>query len=135
MNEQKEMELPAEPEWMGMGSREGTCQASVCSLVFVWSQPRFGVKVKVKSLTCVRLFATSWTVAYQAAPSMGFSRRLHFHFSLSCIGEGKGNPLQCSCLENPRDGGAWWAAVYGVAQSGTRLKRLSTAQRGTASGF
>ena len=51
---------------------------------------------------------------------------LHFHFSLSCIGEGNGNPLQCSCLENPRDGGAWWAAVYGVAQSRTRLKRLSS---------
>ena len=47
--------------------------------------------------------------------------QLHFHFSLSCIGEGNGNPLQCSCLENPRDGGAWWAAVYGVAQSRTRL--------------
>ena len=52
--------------------------------------------------------------------------RLHFHFSLSCIGEGNGNPLQCSCLENPRDGEAWWAAVYGVAQSRTRLKRLSS---------
>ena len=51
---------------------------------------------------------------------------LHFHFSLSCVGEGNGNPLQCSCLENPRDGGAWWAAVYGVAQSRTRLKRLSS---------
>ena len=51
---------------------------------------------------------------------------LHFPFSLSCIGEGNGNPLQCSCLENPRDGGAWWAAVYGVAQSWTRLKRLSS---------
>ena len=50
------------------------------------------------------------------------TERLHFHFSLSCIGEGNGNPLQCSCLENPRDGGAWWAAVYGVAQSRTRLK-------------
>ena len=47
------------------------------------------------------------------------TERLHFHFSLSCIGEGKGNPLQCSCLENPRDGGAWWAGVYGVAQSRT----------------
>ena len=46
--------------------------------------------------------------------------------SPSCIGEGNGNPLQCSCLENPRDGGAWWAAVYGVAQSRTRLKRLSS---------
>ena len=54
------------------------------------------------------------------------TERLPFHFSLSCIGEGNGNPLQCSCLENPRDGGAWWAAVYGVAQSQTRLKRLSS---------
>ena len=50
---------------------------------------------------------------------------LHFHFLLSCMGEGNGNPLQCSCLENPRDGGAWWAAIYGVAQSCTRLKWLS----------
>ena len=56
------------------------------------------------------------------------TERLHFHFSLSCIGEGHGNPLQCSCLENPRDGGAWWAAVYGVAQSRMRLKRLSSSK-------
>ena len=54
------------------------------------------------------------------------TERLHFHFSLSCSGEGNGNPLQCSCLENPSNGGAWWAAVYGVAQSRTRLKRLSS---------
>ena len=54
------------------------------------------------------------------------TERLHFHFSLSCIGEGNGNPLQCSCLENPRDRGAWWAAIYGVTQSWTRLKRLSS---------
>ena len=54
------------------------------------------------------------------------TERLHFHFSLSCTGEGNGNPLQCSCLENLRDGGAWWAAVYGVAQSRTQLKRLSS---------
>ena len=54
------------------------------------------------------------------------TERLHFHVSLSCIGEGNGNPLQCSCLENPRDGGAWWVAVYGVAQGWTRLKRLSS---------
>ena len=47
------------------------------------------------------------------------TERLHFHFSLSCIAEGNGNPLQCSCLENPRDWGAWWAAVYAVAQSRT----------------
>ena len=53
---------------------------------------------------------------------LDMTERLHFHFSLSCIGEGNGNPLQCSCLENPMDGGAWWAAIYGVAQSRTRLK-------------
>ena len=54
------------------------------------------------------------------------TEQLHFHFSLSCIGEGNGNPLQCSCLENPRDRGAWWAALCGFAQSRTRLKRLSS---------
>ena len=54
------------------------------------------------------------------------TERLHFHFSLSCIGEGNGNPLQCSCLETPRDGGAWWAAIYGVAQNRTWLKWLSS---------
>ena len=57
------------------------------------------------------------------------TERLHFHFLLSCIGGGNGNPLQCSCLENPRDGGAWWAAIYGVAQGRTRLKRLSSSSR------
>ena len=64
-----------------------------------------------------------WAAVHGVAKSQ---TRLHFHFSLSCIGEGNGNPLQCSCLENPRDRGAWWAAVYGVAQSQTRLKRLSS---------
>ena len=56
----------------------------------------------------------------------GTTERLPFHFSLSCIGEGNGNPFQCSCLENPRDGEAWWSVVSGVAQSQTRLKRLSS---------
>ena len=56
------------------------------------------------------------------------TKRLHFHFSLSRIGEGNGNPLQCSCLENPRDGGAWWAAVYEFAQSRTQLRQLSSSQ-------
>src|SRR5574342_244986 len=59
------------------------------------------------------------------------TERLHFHFSLSCIGEGNVNPLQWSCLENPRDGGAWWAAVSGVTQSRTRLKRLSSSSSNT----
>ena len=58
---------------------------------------------------------------------------LHFHFSLSCIGGGNGNPFQYSCLENPRDGGAWWAAVYGVAQSRTRQKRLSSSSSSSSS--
>ena len=57
---------------------------------------------------------------------LDMTKWLHFHFSLSCIGEGNGNPLQCSCLENLRDGGAWWAAIYGVAQSQTQLKRLTS---------
>ena len=57
------------------------------------------------------------------------TERLPFHFSLSCIGEGHGNPLQCSRLENPRDGGAWRAALCGVAQTRTRLKRLSSSSR------
>ena len=72
-----------------------------------------------------------WTEEPGRLPSKGSlggdtTERLHFHFSLSCIGEGNGNPLQCSCLENPRDGGAWWAAIHGAAQSRTRLKRLSS---------
>ena len=77
-----------------------------------------------------------WTEEPGGLQSMGSRRldtieRLHFHFSLSCIGEGNGNPLQCSCLENPKDGGDWWAAVYGVAQSRTRLKQLSSSRGGS----
>ena len=68
----------------------------------------------------------AWKASVHGATKSDMTERLHFHFSLSCIGEGNGNPLQCSCLENPRDGGAWWAAVYGVAQSWRRLKRLSS---------
>ena len=72
-----------------------------------------------------------WTQELGGLESMGSlesdtTERLHFYFSLVCIGERNGNPLQYSCLENPRDRGAWWAAVYGVAQSWTRLKRLSS---------
>ena len=71
-----------------------------------------------------------WTEGPDGIQSMGLqeldtTERLHFHFSFSCTGEGNGNPLQCSCLENPRDEGACWAAVYEVAQSWTRLKRDS----------
>ena len=74
----------------------------------------------------------AWKIPWVEEPgrlqSLGSWRVRHnwmTSLSLSCIGEGNGNPLQCSCLENPSDGGAWWAAIYGVTQSGTRLKRLS----------
>ena len=68
----------------------------------------------------------AWRAVVHGVTESDMTERLHFYFSLSCIGEGSGNPLQCSCLENPMDGGAWWAAIYGVAQSRTRLKRLSS---------
>ena len=94
----------------------------------------FLVEVSEKALaTHSRTLA--WKIPWTEEPgrlqSMGSlesdtTERLHFHFSLSCMGEGNDNPLQCSCLENPRDGGAWWASVYGVAQSRTRLKQLSS---------
>ena len=70
----------------------------------------------------------AWKIPWTEEPGRlqsDTTEQLHFHFSLSCIGEGNGNPLQCPCLENPRNGGAWWAAIYGVVQSRTRLKRLS----------
>ena len=62
----------------------------------------------------------AWKIPWDRG-ELDMTERLHFHFSLSCIGEGNGNPLQCSCLENPRNRGSWWAAVYGVTQSRTRL--------------
>ena len=84
------------------------------SSTFAWKIPLTEEPGRLQSMGSLESDTTEW---------------LHFHFSLSCIGEGNGNPLQCSCLENPRDGGAWLAAVYGVAQSQTRLKRLSSSSR------
>ena len=79
-------------------------------------------KINSRSLSLWRVCALDkWWWWHLGAAAQCYERR-HFHFSLSCIGEGNGSPLQCSCLENPRDGGAWCAAVYGVAQSWTRLK-------------
>ena len=78
------------------------------SSTFAWKNPRTEEPGRLQSMGSLESDMTE---------------RLHFHFSLSCIGEGNGNPLQCSCLENPRDRGSWWAAVYGVTQSQTRLKR------------
>ena len=72
-------------------------------------------------------------LGHSSAPASPVS--MHFYFSLKCTGEGNGNPLHCFCLENPRDKGAWWAAVYGVAQSRTRLKRLSSSSSSSSSSF
>ena len=68
----------------------------------------------------------AWWAAVHGVPESGTTEQLHFHFSISWIGEGNGNLLQYSCLENPRDGGAWWAAICGVAQGWTRLTRFSS---------
>ena len=105
-------------------------------------EEKFGIRqklgVSVEKAMAPHSSTLAWKIPWTEEPgrlkSMGSRRVRHdwptsFHFSLSCIGEGNSNPLQCSCLENPRDGGAWWAAIYGVAQSWTRLKRLSCSSR------
>ena len=96
-------------------------------MVFFLAMPR-GMHLEKAMATHSSTLA--WKIPWTEGPgrlqSMDMTEQLHFHFLLSCIGEGNGNPLQCSCLENPRDGGAWWAAIYGVAESWTRLKRLSS---------
>ena len=97
----------------------------VCS--FFWGNMLLFSEKAVAPHSSTLAWKIPWTEEPGRLQSMGSlgvdtTEWLHFHFSLSCIGEGNGNPLQCSCLENPRDGGAWWAAVYGVRQSQTRLK-------------
>ena len=93
-----------------------------------------------RSSTFPLYYTSAWRIPWTGEPgglqSMGSlesdaTGRLHFHFSLSCIGERGGGPLQCSCLENPGDGEAWWAAVSGVAQSRARLKQLSSSSSST----
>ena len=107
------------------------------STFYEWS--RMGQEKAMAPHSSTFAWKIPWTEEPGGLQSMGSlesdtTERLHFHFSLSCIGEGNGNPLQCSCLENPRDGGAWWAAVSGVAQSRTRLKRLSSSSSSSRMG-
>ena len=89
------------------------------------------VRVRVRKAMAPHLSTLAWKIHGRRSlvgcspwgrEELETTERLHFHFLLSCIGEGNGNPLQCSCLENPRDGEAWWAAIYGITQSRTRLK-------------
>ena len=93
---------------------------SLCLYLFTWRRQWHPTPELLpgKSHGCRSLVGCSPWGCYESDAT----EQLHFHFSLSHSGEGNGNPLQCSCLENPRDGGGWWAAVYGVAQSRIRLK-------------
>ena len=111
------------PRWLN--SKESTCQCRSCKLdtsvrKIPWRRKWKPTPIFLPGESHGRrsmVGSSPW-----GRKESGTTERLHFHFSLSCIGEGNGNPLQCSCLENPRDGGAWWVAVYRVAQSRTRLK-------------
>ena len=101
----------------------------------IWNKIREGLEKAMAPHSSTFAWKIPWTeepgsCSPWAREESDTTERLHFDFSLSCIGEGNGNPLQCSCLENPRDGGACWAAVCGVAQSRTRLKQLSSNSKG-----
>ena len=87
---------------------------------------KLGLEKAEESEIKLPIFAGSLKNQGSPRKTSTLTERLHFHFSLSCIEEGNGNPLQCSCLENPRDRGAWWVDVYGITQSWTQLKRLSS---------
>ena len=101
------------------------------SFTWIWLRSVYLSEKAMAPHSSTRAWKIPWTEEPGGWQSMGSLRvghdwATHSHFSLSCIWEGNGNSLQCSCLENPRDGGAWWAAVHGVAQSRTRLKWLSS---------
>ena len=113
---------------------------SLLWLLLLYCYPCFEAKYKslLEKAMAPHSSTLVWKIPWMEEPgrlqSMGSLRVGHdWATSLSCFGEGNGNPLQCSCLENPRDGGAWWAAVYGVAQSWTRLKRLSSSSSSSSS--
>ena len=104
--------------------------AKQCLCFLIWCLG-WSLEKPMAPLSSTLAWKIPWTEEPGGLQSMGHkesdtTERLHVHFSLSCMGEGNGNPLQCFCLEKPRDGGAWWAAIYGIAQSQTRLKWLSS---------
>ena len=102
----------------------------VCVCIYIYACPYIYKKAMAPTPVLLPGKSHGWRSLVGCSPwgreESDTTERLHFPFSLSCIGEGNGDPLQCSCLENPRGVGAWCAAVYGVAQSRTRLKRLSS---------
>ena len=110
--------------WNQFFSKKHNCFTMLCWFLLHNEVNQLHVEKVMAPHSSTLAWKLPWTEEPGGLQSMG--SLLHFHFSLSCIGEGNGNPLQCSCLENPRDGGAWWAAVYGVAQSWTRLEWLSS---------
>ena len=115
------------------------CSINVC--IYFGTKVQFQSSVSLLSFCLRFIYCLKWRRQWQPTPvfllgkshgwrslvgcspwgcrELNTTERLHFHFSLSCIGEGNGSPLQCSCLENPREGGSWWTAIYGVAQSWT----------------
>ena len=116
-------------DWLDLLAVQGTLKSLLqhhsSKASILWRSAFFTVQLPHPYMTTGKPIAlTRWTFSGKVISLLFnmLSERLHFHISLSCIGEGNGNPLQCSCLENPRDGGAWWTAIYGVAQSWTRLK-------------
>ena len=124
-----------DPSSLKMGFLGGSDCKSVC---LQWGRP--GFNPCVRKIPCRRKWQSTPVLlpgkSHGQRSLVGYSpwgreesdatEQLHFHFSLLCMGEGNGSPLQCSCLENPRDRGSWWAAIYGVAQSRTQLKQLSS---------
>ena len=114
----------------GKGEEPRFLRSRKCSVPSQFLYYFFKKKIYLFIWICSTL---AWKIPWMEEPGRlqwgsDTTERLHFHFSLSCIGEGNGNPLQCSCLENPRDREAWWAAIYGVAQSWTWLKWLSSSR-------
>ena len=137
---------------LGRGGSPSNSGLSRWSFIIISTSPQNSFKYSIMVLTKIwnmmlcylekamapHSSTLAWKIPWMEEPgglqSMGSLQsdrieRLYFHFSLWCIGEGNGNPLQCSCLKNPRDGGSWWAAVYGVAQCRTRQKWLSSSSK------
>ena len=119
---EKERDVP--PLWKWKKVSRSVMSDSLRYIAYIWRRQRHPTPVLLPGKSHGRrslVGCSPW-----GRSESDSTERLHFHFSLSSIGEGNGNPLQCSCLENPRDRGAWWAAVCGVSKSRTRLKWLST---------